>query len=108
MEIYDLIIQIFMAVSFIAGTTMIVFTLGYRHRLRSVERLGRYILGTLLLYSVIVRFWILLPGTFAYMREMSIGFDVLYIAMCIVYNINILGRSEHYGRRKTDSPSNGI
>jgi hypothetical protein len=83
-----------MAASFIAGITMIVFTIGYRHRLRRVERLGRYVLGTLLVYSVIIRFLVLLPGKFAWMREMSIGFDVLYITMCLFYNINILGRED--------------
>jgi hypothetical protein len=93
MHIYDLVIQIFMAASFIAGTTMLVFTIGYRDRLRRVERIGRYILGTLLVYSVTIRFLMFLPNGFAYMQEASIGFDILYISMCLFYNINILGRN---------------
>ena len=89
MEIFDLVIQIFMAASFIAGVTMIVLTLGFRHRLRKVECYGRCTLGILLVYSVTVRFLILLPGKFEYGKEVSIGFDILYIAMCLFYNINI-------------------
>lgn len=96
--IYDLIIQIFMAVSLIAGTIMLVFTIGYRERLRHTERIGRYILGTLILYSVTVRFLILLPGNFQWAKEVSIGFDILYVALCIFYNFNILTRSRQNGR----------
>jgi hypothetical protein len=92
MQIYDLIIQIFMAATLISGTIMLVFTIGYRDRLRHGERFGRYILGTLLLYSVTVRFSILLPGNFYWAREASIGFDILYIALCIFYNLNLLAR----------------
>ena len=99
MLIYDLIIQIFMAASLIAGTIMLVVTIGYRDRLRHTERIGRYILGTLLLYSVTVRFSILLPGNFHWAKEASIGFDILYIALCIFYNFNLLSRKSRYGTK---------
>jgi hypothetical protein len=89
-----------MAAPLIAGTIMLVFTVAYRGRLRYTERIGRYILGTLLLYSVAVRFLILLPGRFQWAREVSIGFDVLYIALCIFYNFNVLRRRAADGREE--------
>jgi hypothetical protein len=92
MHIFDLVIQIFMAASLIAGIIMIVFTLGYRHRLRSVECYGRCTLGLLLIYSVTVRFLLLMPDQFQYAKECSIGFDIFYIALCLFYNINITSR----------------
>lgn len=92
MHLHGLVVQIFMSASFIAGITMIVFTLGYRHRLRRVERLARYTLGSLLVYSVGIRFILLLPGKFPFMEESSLIFDVFYIALCIFFNINVLSR----------------
>lgn len=93
--IFDLVIQIFMAASFIAGITMIVFTLSYKDRLRKVETYGRFTLGFLLVYSVTVRFLVILPGGFQYMKEASVGFDILYFALCLFYNVNILGRKNN-------------
>jgi hypothetical protein len=95
MHLYGLVIQIFMAASFIAGITMLVFTIGYRHRLRRVERLGRYVLSTLLVYSVVMRFLLLLPGEFPYSHLMSIGFDIFYVTLCLFYNITILSRKDN-------------
>jgi len=92
MHIFDLILQIFMSATLIIGISMIVFSIAYRHRLRKIERAGRYTLGALLIYSVIIRFLITLPGGFAYAKEVSIGFDILYIMMCIFYNINLASR----------------
>ena len=90
--IFDLIIQIFMAASLISGVTMIVFSLGYRGRLRKIESLTRYVIGMLLVFSVVVRFLIILPGTFPYMKETSVVFDIMYVSICIFYNISILSR----------------
>lgn len=92
MHILDLTIHIFMALSFTAGITMLVLTVEYRKKLRRVEQIGRYILATLLIYSVFMRYLIMLPEQFKYLKEMSIGFDVLYISLCIAYNKNILSR----------------
>jgi hypothetical protein len=89
-----------MAATLISGTVMLVFTIGYRDRLRHTERIGRYILGTLLLYSVTIRFLILLPGNFHWAKEASIGFDILYIALCIFYNFNVLKRRSRDGREE--------
>jgi len=104
MNIYDLIIQIFMSATLISGTIMLVFTIGYRNRLRHTERIGRYILGILLLYSVTIRFLILLPGNFHWAKEASIGFDLLYIALCIFYNFNVLARRPPNGRERRKNP----
>jgi hypothetical protein len=81
-----------MAASLISGVTMIVFSLGYRGRLRKIESLTRYAIGMLLVFSVVVRFLIILPGTFTYMKEASIVFDIMYVSICIFYNISILSR----------------
>jgi Ca2+/Na+ antiporter len=108
MIIYDLIIQIFMAATLIAGTIMLVFTIGYRNRLRRTERIGRYILSTLLLYSVTVRFLILLPGNFYWAKEASIGFDLLYIALCIFYNFNLLNRRVPNDREQTKNSNDDL
>jgi hypothetical protein len=102
MQIYDLVIQIFMAATLISGTIMLVFTIAHRNRLRYTERIGRYILGTLLLYSVTIRFLILLPGNFHWAKEASIGFDILYIALCIFYNFNVLRRRVADGRERKE------
>ena len=98
MQIYDLIIQIFMAATLISGTIMLVLSVAYRHRLRHTERMGRYILSSLLLYSVFIRFWILLPGRFEWARESSIIFDILYITLTILFNFNVLRRRAADGR----------
>ena len=102
MQIYDLIIQIFMAATLISGTIMLVFTIAYRDRLRHTERIGRYILGILLLYSVCIRFLIMLPGQFDWAKEASIGFDILYIALCIFFNFNVLRRRSADGREREE------
>ena len=103
--IYNLIIQIFMTATLIAGTIMLVFTIGYRDRLRHTERMGRYILSTLLLYSVAIRFLILLPGNFHWAKEASIGFDILYIALCIFYNLNLFSRRSLNDREERKTPT---
>jgi hypothetical protein len=100
MPIYGLIVQIFMAATLISGTIMLVFTIGYRRRLRHTERMGRYVLSILLLYSVTIRFILLLPGEFTRGEEASIIFDILYIALCIFYNFNVLRRSTRNGREE--------
>jgi hypothetical protein len=92
MQILDLVVQIFMAASLISGVTMVVFSLGYSSRLRKVESLTRYTLGFLLVFSVIIRFLAMLPGEFPFKKESSIIFDILYVSICIFYNINILSR----------------
>jgi hypothetical protein len=92
MQIFNLVVQIFMSVSLIAGISMLILTVGYRHVLRKNERICRYILGCLLIYSVITRFLIMLPREFSYMKEMSIGFDILYLTLCIFYNITLFDR----------------
>jgi hypothetical protein len=99
MQIYNLIVELFMSISLIAGVTMIVFTIGYKHRLRKLEVFGRYILGFLLIYSVTVRFLILLPGKFEYAGQASIGFDLLYLIICLCYNINIFKRRRNGDRK---------
>jgi hypothetical protein len=103
--IFDLVIQIFMAASLIAGITMIVFTLGYRRRLRRIEVYGRCTLGFLLVYSVTVRFLLLMPEIFAYAKECSIGFDVFYVALCLFYNINITSRRNNGRKRENRNPN---
>ena len=89
MQIFDLIIQIFMAVSFISGITMLVFTLGYRDRVRRIERIIRYVLGSLLVYSVLIRFIILMPGEFEFIRVSSLLFDVFYISITLLFIITM-------------------
>ena len=104
MQIFDLVVQIFMAATLISGITMLVFTVGYRNRLRHTERKGRYVLGVLLLYSVTIRFLILLPGNFTWAKEASIGFDLLYIALCIFYNFNVITRRrKNAGQERRDT-----
>lgn len=90
--ILQLVIQFFLSVTLVLGLSMFIFTLGYREKLRKHERLGRYLFGVLLIYSVIMRYMIMLPGPFPYMKEMSVGFDILYISICICFNINLLKR----------------
>lgn len=90
--ILQLVIQFFMGVTLVLGLSMFIFTLGYREKLRRHERLGRYLFGVLLVYSVVMRYMIMLPGPFEYLKEMSIVFDLLYISICICFNINLLKR----------------
>lgn len=92
MPILDLVLQILMAASLISGVVMIVYTVSYRHELKVPERICRYTIGSLLVYSVVVRFLILLPGKFAYLRETSVGFDLFYIAICIFNSVNLFNR----------------
>jgi lysylphosphatidylglycerol synthetase-like protein (DUF2156 family) len=100
--IYQLVIQIFMAFSLIAGLTMLIFTIGYRSKLRRIERANRYILGALLVYSVTIRFLLILPVNIPYFELTSIGFDFFYISLCLFFNINILKRGEEYDDRKNN------
>ena len=98
--IFDLIVQIFMAVSVIGGVTMVIFTIGYRHVLRTNERICRYIIGGLLLYSVAVRLLVLLPGEVPFFKARSIVFDLFYIAVTIFFNINIFMRRATHDENK--------
>ena len=96
MYLSDLVIQVFMGASLIAGISMMVFTIGYVHELRRVEIWGRCVLATLLLYSVSVRYYFSLPSCTKHLsyKHFSIPFDVLYISLCVFYVVNILLRRE--------------
>lgn len=100
--IYNLVIEIFMAVSLISGLTMIVFTIGYKDRLRKNERISRYLLGGLLLWSVSVRFIVLITHDMTYAMQLAIVVDVFYIAICLFFNISLLERGKKDGSRKDD------
>jgi len=94
----------FMGMSLVAGLAMIVFTLYFRKHFRRFEIVCKYILGGLLLYSVVIRYLILLPGKFPLLREVSIIFDVFYVALCVAVNYGILkrGREGTTDRRRRD------
>lgn len=98
MHVLDLVLQILMAASLISGIIMMSYTVSYRHELRTSERACRYTISLLLVYSVVVRYLIMLPGKFAYMRETSVGFDLLYIAICVLYNISLFNKVTHERR----------
>jgi hypothetical protein len=98
MHVLDLVLQILMAASLISGIIMLSYTISYRRELKIAERACRYTMSTLLVYSVVVRFLIIMPGKFEYMKETSLGFDLLYIAICVFYNINLFNKVM-YGRR---------
>ncbi len=92
MHVLDLVLQILMAASLISGIIMLSYTISYRHELKIAERACRYTMSTLLVYSVVVRFLIIMPGKFVYMKETSVVFDLLYIAICVFYNINLFNK----------------
>ena len=100
MQVLDLVLQIFMAVSLISGIIMITYTISYRDKLTKIERMGRFSIGSLLVYSVVIRFMILLPGRFPYMRETSVVFDLLYIAICVFYNVNLFNKISNKSWKK--------
>lgn len=100
--VYDLAVQIFMAGSLIFGITMLVFTIGFRSKLRRTERIGRYVLSVLLIFSIFVRFTTQLYGPApVFVRSVySLIFDTFYMTICLFYNINLLKRLHWNGKRE--------
>jgi len=97
---------LFMGMSLVSGLAMIITTLYFRKYFRRYEINCKYILGGLLLYSVVIRYLILLPGQFPFLRESSVVFDVFYVALCVSINYGMLKRGSediNHGRRKDDS-----
>jgi hypothetical protein len=93
MFIGDLVVQVFMAATLIAGVAMIAFTIGFWDHFRISEKWGRVLLGFLLVYSVGVRWYLILPGSEGFdFRFFYPPFDVLYISICIFFVINVLLR----------------
>lgn len=92
MHVLDLVLQILMAASLISGIIMLSYTISYRQKLKTPELLCRYTISVLLVYSVVVRYIIILPGKFTFMKETSVGFDLLYIAICVFHSVGLLNR----------------
>lgn len=103
MHFSDLFIQVFMAASLISGVAMLVFTIGFLHELRRSEVWGRGVLAVLIIYSVLVRWYLSTPGEdHIDPRWFYPGFDILYLALCLFFIINVLlrGSGDGYGKRR--------
>lgn len=98
--------HVLMAITLVAGFTMLFFTLAYRGVLRKVEVLGRILLALLALHSVSTRIMSLIPGHKIYVEIAYPLFDILYIGLFVIFNVNVFRRKKEANgkeRRTTDT-----
>lgn len=97
----ELFIYALMGITLVAGASMLIFTMGYRKFLRKTEVFGRIALALLAVHSVITRVLSMMPGCRVNIEIAYPAFDVLYIVLFVVFNMNVLRRKREGNGKRT-------